>query len=43
MNKENYRLIKIELLSETYFCTESLDLYNRKQDVNKVCDDQKRI
>jgi len=29
-------LIKIELLSDTNFCIESLDLYNRKQDVNKV-------
>jgi len=29
-------LIKIELLSETNFCIESLDLYNRKQDVNMV-------
>ena len=29
-------MIKIELLSETNFCIESLDLYNRKQDVNKV-------
>ena len=29
-------MIKIELLSETNFCTESLDLYDRKQDVNKV-------
>jgi len=29
-------LIKIELLSETNFCLKSLDLYNRKQDVNKV-------
>jgi len=29
-------LIKIELLSEANFCIESLDLYNRKQDVNKV-------
>lgn len=29
-------MIKIELLSETNFCLESLDLYNRKQDVNKV-------
>jgi len=29
-------LIKIELLSETNFCLGSLDLYNRKQYVNKV-------
>ena len=29
-------IIKIELLSETNFCLGSLDLYNRKQDVNKV-------
>ena len=29
-------MIKIELLSETNFCLESLDSYNRKQDVNKV-------
>ena len=29
-------MIKIELLSETNFCIESLDSYNRKQDVNKV-------
>jgi hypothetical protein len=29
-------LIKIELLSETNFCLESLDSYNRKQNVNKV-------
>ena len=29
-------MIKIELLSETNFCIESLDLYNRKQDVNMV-------
>ena len=29
-------MIRIELLSETNFCLESLDLYNRKQDVNKV-------
>ena len=29
-------MIKIELLSETNFCINSLDLYNRKQDVNKV-------
>ncbi|MCR5141994.1 MAG: GNAT family N-acetyltransferase [Ruminococcus sp.] len=29
-------MIKIELLSEANFCIESLDLYNRKQDVNKV-------
>ena len=29
-------MIKIELLSETNFCEESLDLYDRKQDVNKV-------
>ena len=29
-------MIKIELLSETNFCIESLDLFNRKQDVNKV-------
>ena len=29
-------MIKIELLSDTNFCIESLDLYNRKQDVNKV-------
>ena len=31
-----YHLIKIELLSETNFCIKSLDLYNRKQEVNKV-------
>ena len=36
MRKEDYRLIKIELLSETNFCLESLDLYSRKQNVNKV-------
>ena len=29
-------MIKIELLSDTNFCIESLDLYNRKQYVNKV-------
>ena len=29
-------MIKIELLSETNFCIGSLDLYNRKQEVNKV-------
>ena len=29
-------MIKIELLSETNFCLESLDSYNRKQDVNMV-------
>ena len=29
-------MIKIELLSETNFCLESLDLYNRKQNVTKV-------
>ena len=29
-------MIKIELLSETNFCLESLDVYNRKQDVHKV-------
>ena len=29
-------MIKNELLSDTNFCIESLDLYNRKQDVNKV-------
>ena len=29
-------MIKIELLSETNFCLNSLDLYNRKQNVNKV-------
>ena len=29
-------MIKIELLSETNFCLESLDSYNRKQDVHKV-------
>ena len=29
-------MIKIELLSDTNFCIESLDLYNRKQEVNKV-------
>ena len=29
-------MIKIELVSETNFCLNSLDLYNRKQDVNKV-------
>ena len=29
-------MIKIELLSERNFCLESLDLYNRKQNVNKV-------
>ena len=36
MIKENYCLIKIELLSETNFSLNSLDSYNRKQDVNKV-------
>lgn len=34
--KEINRLIKIELLSETNFCIKSLDMFNRKQDVNKV-------
>lgn len=29
-------MIKIELLSKTNFCLESLDSYNRKQNVNKV-------
>ena len=29
-------MIRIELLSETNFCLESLDSYNRKQIVNKV-------
>ena len=29
-------MIKIELLSDSNFCLESLDLYNRKQNVNKV-------
>lgn len=29
-------MIKIELLSKTNFCLQSLDLYNRKQNVNKV-------
>ncbi|MCR4928466.1 MAG: GNAT family N-acetyltransferase [Lachnospiraceae bacterium] len=29
-------MIKIELLSETNFCIKSLDLYIRKQEVNKV-------
>ena len=29
-------MIKIELLSETNFCLNSLDSYNRKQEVNKV-------
>ena len=29
-------MIKIELLSETNFCLESLDFYNRKHNVNKV-------
>ena len=29
-------MIKIELLSETNFSLNSLDSYNRKQDVNKV-------
>ena len=29
-------MIKIELLSETNFCLESLDSYNRKHNVNKV-------
>ena len=29
-------MIKIELLSETNFCLESLDSYNRKQNVNKA-------
>ena len=33
---ENYNMIKIELLSETNFSLNSLDSYNRKQDVNKV-------
>ena len=34
--KENYYMIKIELLSETNFSLNSLDSYNRKQNVNKV-------
>ena len=34
--KENYYLIKIVLLSETNFSLNSLDSYNRKQNVNKV-------
>ena len=29
-------MIKLELLSETNFCLNSLYSYNRKQDVNKV-------
>ena len=29
-------MIRIELLSETNFCLNSLDSYNRKQEVNKV-------
>ena len=29
-------MIEIKLLSETNFCLESLDVYNRKQDVHKV-------
>ncbi len=29
-------MIKIELLSEKNFCLNSLDLYNRKHDVNKI-------
>lgn len=29
-------MIQIELLSETNFCMESLDSYNRKQEVNRV-------
>lgn len=29
-------MIKIELLSEKNFCLKSLDIYSRKQDVNKV-------
>lgn len=29
-------MIRIELLSKTNFCLESLDLYNRKQNVSKV-------
>ncbi len=29
-------MIEIELLSETNFCLEALDSYNRKQNVNKV-------
>ena len=29
-------MIRIELLSESNFCMESLDFYNRKQDVKKV-------
>ncbi len=35
-SKEIYYLIKIELLSEKNFSINSLDSYNRKQDVNKV-------
>ncbi len=35
-SKEVYYLIKIELLSEKNFSINSLDSYNRKQDVNKV-------
>lgn len=35
-NRENFYLIKIELLSEKNFSLKSLDFYNRKQDVNKV-------
>ena len=36
MCREGHHLIKIELLSETNFCLESLDSYNRKHNVNKV-------
>ena len=36
MEKLTENMIRIELLSETNFCLGSLDLYNRKQDVNKV-------
>ena len=36
MQHGGYHLIRIELLSETNFSIKSLDLYNRKQDVNKV-------
>jgi hypothetical protein len=35
-SKEIYYLIKIDLLSEKNFSINSLDSYNRKQDVNKV-------
>ena len=35
-SEEGYYLIKIELLSEKNFSINSLDSYNRKQDVNKV-------